>query len=420
MKPNIVSAPRKQPKGPIGAETLEEQAEMPEPSDPQPERPDAPEPPRDDERLELGAEGDLREEEDDSPARVLVVEPDPASRDDLVRTLRDRAVICDPVKTAAEAVGALSGADYDAAVIRLELDDGSGLEVLRRLHWERPHTKAVMTGQSPQVEQAVAAMRLGAVDMVTNPEDQAEVVASVSTAVDLSRRERRREQRLEQLRRTCRLLNSARREVTSQVDSLCEDLAGAYQELTEQFNQASLANEFAAVVGDELEIETLLRNALEYMLGKSGPTNAAVFLPSNHADFSLGAYVNYDVPKESVEMLFDHLGDVLAPQFQHAEDIQTFETDEQLRDRLGDDANWLEGSRLIVFPCTHDEECLAVAAFFRDQSTPYPDEFIPQLRVLRDVFAEQLARVIRVHHRRRPDADWLEGEDDEDDFGLAA
>jgi len=408
---------------------------MPESTEPSPDQPfresACPQPDhdrRDDKFSEPGCPqpGDDRLEDkptreaDDSPARVLVVESDQARRDGLIRMLRDRALICDPAPTASEAISACVGVDYDAAVIRLDLADGSGLDVLRRLHWERPHTKAVMLTQSPNVDQAVSAMRLGAVDLLTSRDDQAEVLASVSTAVDLSRRERRREQRLEQLRRTCRLLNSARRDVTSQVDSLCEDLAGAYHELTEQFNQASIASEFRAVIGDELEIETLLRNALEYMLGKTGPTNAAVFLPSNHADFSLGAYVNYDMPRESAEMLFDHLGDVLAPKFQDARDVKTFETEDDLRECIGDGANWLEGSRLIVFSCEHDNECLAVVAFFRDRSAPFPDEFIQQARVFRDVFAEQLARVVRVHHRRRPDVDWLDADEDDEDYGLAA
>ena len=33
------------------------------------------------------------------------------------------------------------------------------------------------------------------------------------------------------------------------------------------------------------------------MLTKTGPTNAAVFLPGTGTDFDLGAYVNYDCPR---------------------------------------------------------------------------------------------------------------------------
>jgi hypothetical protein len=57
---------------------------------------------------------------------------------------------------------------------------------------------------------------------------------------------------------------------------------------------------------------------------------------------------------------------------------------------------------------------------FRDRSTPFPDELVPQLKVMSDLFAKQLARVIRIHHRHLPDKQWTgfdSWDDDEEDSG---
>ena len=69
----------------------------------------------------------------------------------------------------------------------------------------------------------------------------------------------------------------------------------------------TLASEFNSLIRQELDLESLLRVSVEFILGKSGPTNAAVFLPAASGDYSLGAYVNYDCPKDSAEVLMDQL-----------------------------------------------------------------------------------------------------------------
>ena len=54
---------------------------------------------------------------------------------------------------------------------------------------------------------------------------------------------------------------------------------------------------------------------LEFTLSKIGSTNAAIFLPTSSGDYSLGAYVNYDIPRDGIEIMLDQLADVLAPNF---------------------------------------------------------------------------------------------------------
>lgn len=355
------------------------------------------------------------------PARVLVVEGPGHAHDDIAGALRARGVECSCAASAADALRVIERERFDAAVIRDLLPDGRGLDLARDL-LNRPGATlaALLVSDAPRLDDAVDALRIGAVDMLATPAEPDELGARVLRAVALSRDNRARTEEVRRLRRACRRLHEARQQVTRQIDSLCNDLADAYQELADQMTHVTLASEFSSLVRNELDVENLLRTSLEYMLRKTGPTNAAVFLPSNHADFSLGAYVNYNFPRDTVDVLLDHLADVLAPRFQDEPDVLRFDDEAALAARLGDDAHWLVDSHVIVFSCRHEGECLAVVALFRDKATAFPAELDAQLRVMGDIFAAQLARVIRIHHRHKPENAWPGFEEDDGPDELAA
>ncbi len=354
-----------------------------------------------------------------TPARVLILESEARTRRGLAGLLRRHGYECDPVSRVAEAMGAIAGADYDVAIIGMRLRDGSGAEVLRSVLDRSPITKVIMLGDEPMLNDAVTAMRLGAVDLLGRPIDDKETLASVASAVLRSREDRAQDSRLRKLQRLCNVLGSSRASESVQVGKLCDELETTCEELKDHVQTLKLASEFKAMIDQELDIEAVLRASLEYMLRKTGPTNAAIYLPSNHSDFSLGAYVNYDCPKDAADVLLDHLADVLAPQFEELEHVLVMDSEDDLEEHLGDDANWLADSRVIVFSCRHENECLGVVTFFRDREKPFPEDLLPQLAAMKDIFAQQLAKVIRVHHRAIVDNDWL-GADDADDYGLAA
>src|SRR5690606_26159418 len=120
----------------------------------------------------------------------------------------------------------------------------------------------------------------------------------IEAAARRAERNRRRDQRVERLKKLCHTLNGARQQVSGQVGELCNDLVEAYRDMSEQLTDVRITGELGALLRQELEIEGLLRTTLEYALARLGPTNAAIFLPSSGGEFSLGAYVNHDVPRE--------------------------------------------------------------------------------------------------------------------------
>ena len=314
-------------------------------------------------------------------------------------------------------------ARIDLVIVDAELDG-----------WERVVDAAKTAGAAvvlgmhkPSAERVIEAMRQGVSDVLERgakrltPETGERILALANG----SRNQRLGAQRICALRGLCRRLNSSRREVVRQVDALCSDLLVAYQEIEAHMNQVSTATEFKGLIKGELDIEALLRTTLEFVLSRSGPTNAAVFLPTTSGDYSLGAYVNYDCPKETCDVLLDHLANVIAPKFERTTGLINLTTPEQLERYIADDADWLNGSNVVGYACRHDNEVLAIFMLFRDRKSGFAQNVLDQVKTVGELFAAQLARVIHIHHRHLPKDKWgMMGDPNEgreDDYGdLAA
>lgn len=352
------------------------------------------------------------------PSRFLVVSGRPSERDTMAARLAPWASVF--AETADDARRALVTELFDGVLIDAALPAGSGIDLMRDIVSADAGVAVVLLAENPSLDLAVEAMRAGASDIINPGSSPHECRSRTRRAVERARKVRDRDERIERLRKVCRRLNDARHEVTRQVGSLCNDLVEAYQELTDQVSSVSLASEFNSLIRQELDIESLLRTALEFVLAKGGPTNAAVFLPSTSSDFSLGAYVNYDCPKDAADVLLDHLASIVPVRMEERSGIVTCDSPRQLGEFLGDDAHWLADSGVIAFNCRHDGETLAVVILFRDRGTPFAPALLPTIKIIADLFGRQLARVIRVHHRHLPKEKWGGFGEPDDDADLAA
>lgn len=356
------------------------------------------------------------------PARLLVVGGSERFHEACVAPLIARKHDCTCVPRLDEARSALARARFDLVLLAPVLADGDGLDLLRTVHKTAPSTKVIIVAARPDPAMLLAAMRTGAIDCI-DPEsgDCDAFLERVEAALIRARVEQAREERLTRLKKICRELNVARREVGQQVDGLCEDLAAAYQDIATQMNDVAMATEFRTLLKQELDVEDLLRTALEYLLTKTGPTNAAVFLSDHQQGFGLGAYVNYDCPRETVSVLLDHLCHAICPQMIEERDIIEFEDAGAFAQWVGVEPGILEDSQVIAFSCHGGGECLAVVVLFRHRREPFPPELASTIDTLRTIFSRQLADVIRIHHRAAPawPEEACEDEPDQyDDYGF--
>jgi DNA-binding response OmpR family regulator len=335
------------------------------------------------------------------PFRVLLVDAEPQVRELISNAIDGEQMTLISASSVAEADQCLAEAPVDLALIEPDLPDGCGIELADRIKCDRPIAQTIMITSEPSLERAVDALRIGAGDFISKPLDLADLNKRVHAAIDRHRSDRDQKRRLKRLRRICKKLNQAHDDVSRQVDILCNDLVTAYQELASQFNEVSETRQFTRVLGDELDLEHVLRKSLEHLLQKAGPTNAAIFLPTTADEYTLGGYVNYDCSTESADLLLEHLAGVAAPRFAGA-DVPVHVTDNQRLDELlGDDWNYLADSHFMAVSCRAKDECMAVLVLFRDQSEPFDGNLASYLEAIAPLLADRLAKVIRVHHRHK-------------------
>lgn len=353
-------------------------------------------------------------------ARVLAVCAAREHRDAIVARLAAVGVRALCACDAPTAQAMLNESFYDVVVVGDV--DGESPRLVETLRARERSVSCIVLAPLATVDLAVAAMRAGAVDLLPHACTDDALSASLSAAADRSRRlrarERLEERRARKLRRACRELSRSRDALVGQLGTLSGDMAASYRDLSEQMTQVALASELNAMFRQELDLECLLRTGLEYTLKKLGPTNAAIFLPGASGDYTLGAYVNYDCPRDTAEALLDHLAGLAAPALENRDDVAVMRGLTDLRATPGPGGEWLEDSAVAAFACRPEGECLAVIVLFRDRRNPFGPAAVRTMRIIKDLFGRQLARVIRLHHRHLPNHQW--GGFFGDDKGLAA
>ncbi len=350
--------------------------------------------------------------------RVLVAAGGRVAREMLAARLESMSVTFVTATTGADALALLEQDPVDVVLIHASVQDSDPFELASRLTQDHPEVGTVVLTPEPSLDDAMRAMRAGASDLLIDDAPASELIDRIRAAAERCAKVRQREARIRRLRRVCRQINTAREDVSAQLGAMCQDLASVYQELNSRAQLGAIAGEFNGIIRQELDIESLLRTALEFVLAKTGPTNAAVFLPASSGDFSLGAYVNYDCAKDTAEILLDHLSAALAPKFENETGVTVLSGREELSRRLGECGEWIGDSNLIVFPCRHEGECLAVVALFRGSRQVFSKDIITMLGTVADLFGRQLGRVIKIHHRHLPKHQW--GAGDPEDLDLSA
>lgn len=359
------------------------------------------------------------------PGRILVVCDEHAGASRLLEILTGAGHRCRYVGNGGEAIDVLAHDEFDVVVVNPALPDGDGLRIADYLHGAPGQTKVIAVVETGGTARpAVNAMRRGAIDVVALADVETELAERVAAAIDRCRTDRRRAETLRRLHGLCRDLNVAREDIAEQVDLLGHDLAEAYQTIAKQIGDVATSSEFRTLLKQELDVEDLLRTALEYLLTKTGPTNAAVFLPDAESNYGLGAYVNYDCPRESIDLLLDHLCRAICPQMADEPRIVSFQDATEFAEWVGTDADFLADSEIVAYSCRHLGKCLAVIVMFRSRHEPFAADLCAMVDLLRPIFAEQLAQIIKVHHRATPswpsDAADDEYYNDDCDWGLAA
>lgn len=199
------------------------------------------------------------------------------------------------------------------------------------------------------------------------------------------------------------------------LQTMCDHLGRTCKSLSDNMQNISVTSEFTAIVRQELDMENLLRTVLELVLRKTGPTNAAIFLPGTDGDFTLGAYANYDCSRESIDPMFDELAGVIGPKFESLDAPIVIADASQMRDQLGASSHWVEHSTMLIVSCRDAAgECRAVLTLFRDRRATFNESMIRSVGLMAGITGAQLERVVKTHNRHVNKSKWMNADDDID------
>jgi DNA-binding NtrC family response regulator len=121
--------------------------------------------------------------------RILYVEDDPPSGR-LVQSIAESAgYAIDVVRTGGEFLSALASTKPDLLLVDLHLPDASGLELLAKARLRLPESPVIVVTASNAVDDAVRALKGGALDYLTKPVDHQRLLVSLANAVKLSRQQ---------------------------------------------------------------------------------------------------------------------------------------------------------------------------------------------------------------------------------------
>lgn len=124
---------------------------------------------------------------DRSGLSCLVVDDEPRLRQVLVRVMVGEGFRCEEASNGVEALEKLAGGDYVLVLSDLRMPRMDGLELLSNIRKKHPEIAVVLITAVAEVEVALSALSMGAMDYLTKPFHIEEVRARVAQALEKRR-----------------------------------------------------------------------------------------------------------------------------------------------------------------------------------------------------------------------------------------
>ena len=189
---------------------------------------------------------------------VLVVDDEKNIRLTLSEALRDLDLKVDTAAGGEEALSKLEASDYGLILLDIRMPGMDGMEVLRRARKMKPLVPVIMITAHGTVENAVGAMKLGAVDFIRKPFSASEIRALVQAVQARERLDP------EQAEHYDDYIELARRGITSQqfetARMFVNKALASDEERPEAYNLLGVLHE---IDGDHFEAQQCYRKALE-------------------------------------------------------------------------------------------------------------------------------------------------------------
>lgn len=119
--------------------------------------------------------------EPEANMRILLIEDEAALARAVEEHLISEANVCDWFQTVDEALSAVRTLSYDLILLDLQLPDGDGITVLKKVRTMAQYTPVIILSARDKVSDRIKGLELGADDYVIKPFDLQELSARIAT-----------------------------------------------------------------------------------------------------------------------------------------------------------------------------------------------------------------------------------------------
>ena len=278
------------------------------------------------------------------------------------------------------------------------------------------NTIVVGFSKNPNPNTIIQFIRDGGVDFFNVPTDLDNIGERIQSLLQEQRKKEITQEKAKNALQLCDKLNKERQKVEEENDALSNELANAYCETKKKMQQVAIGAEFQTLVSQELDVESMLRTALGYMLTRVGAMNAAVYLREGTVDWGIGAYINYDRQSEQFQSLIDSIGIACCPTLGEEEQVKHFKNGEMFASVMGLESADFAGNEVVTYGCYSGDRCMAVVVLFRDDSRAFTSESLDTIETLRSIFGQQLGTILKIHSRAS--SKWPSESIDDDDWSI--
>ena len=116
---------------------------------------------------------------------LIIVDDDLPFRERLTRSMEKKGFVVESFGSFKDSMNRLQTSKFDYAIVDMRLEDGSGLELIKKIKEISPTTKSLLLTGYGNIATAVAAIKTGAIDYLPKPAEIDQIYDALTSSEEL-------------------------------------------------------------------------------------------------------------------------------------------------------------------------------------------------------------------------------------------
>ncbi len=116
---------------------------------------------------------------------LIIVDDDFPFREVLSRSMEKKGFVVESFSKSSEAEIRINKKNFDYAIVDMRLEDGSGLELIKKIKILNPNTKSLLLTGYGNIATAVAAIKSGAIDYLPKPAEIDQIYDALTSVKEI-------------------------------------------------------------------------------------------------------------------------------------------------------------------------------------------------------------------------------------------